>query len=426
MNLFPNSKTKCALIVFCLALFARIFVVLIQYKFNFLSGRLVGSDTKLYLDIAQNLLSGNGFATDAGATAFVSPLFPVFLAFGKLIFGENLIFVNLLQCVMGAFVCLLIFAYTNIIFENLKTAFIAGIIAAIHFELILWATMQLLTEPLYVFFLAIALYFLISGVKIEKRKTLNFCLSGIFFALASLTRPISIAIACGLAVVLFVSAVFGKTLDWKLPVYFIAVFFLLMMPWGIRNYFVMNSFTISSLEGGHVFWLGNNAEYDKYEHPDFTKYGGYTVMFKRPEETSGTEAESNRKFYELAQKHIFENPFEFIKRGFHKTWNMWRPNFSGSSWRNSILSYTFYPLILPASLIGMFFGWKSIEGNFWQRLGDPVSLFIAFFLFHLTIHAVITGEIRFRLPIWLVLIPFSAFAFSLIINKFQSRFSDPQ
>lgn len=250
---------------------------------------------------------------------------------------------------------------------------------------------------------------------------LNFCLSGIFFALASLTRPISIAIACGLAFVIFISAIFGKSLDWKLPVYFIAVFFLLMMPWGIRNYFVMSSFTISSLEGGHVFWLGNNAEYDRYEHPDFTKYGGYTVMFSRPAEASGTEAESNRKFYELAQKHIFANPFEFIKRGFHKIWNMWRPNFSGSSWRNSLLSYTFYPLILLSSLFGMFTCWKNLKGNFWQNLSEPIVLLILFFLAHLAIHFVITGEIRFRLPIWLVLIPFSAFTFSFLLKKAKAE-----
>ena len=420
MNFFPNSKIKCAVIVFCLALFARVFVVLAQYNFNFLTGRLVGADTKLYLDIAQNLLNGNGFATDAGgATAFVSPLFPMFLAFGISLFGEeNLIFVNLLQCVLGAFVCVFIFAYTNLIFDDLKTAFIAGIIAAIHYELILWATMQLLTEPLYIFFLAIALYFLISGVKFERKKPLNFCLSGTFFALASLTRPIAIAIACGLALVIFVSALFGKKSDWKLPVYFIVVFFLLMMPWGIRNYFVMDSFTISSLEGGHVVWLGNNAEYDRYEHPDFIVFGGYTVMFKRPAETSGTtEAESNRKFYELARKHIFQEPLEFIKRGFHKTWNMWRPNFSGSSLRNGLLSYSFYPLILLTALFGMFLCWRKLKGNFWQKLSNPVSLLILFFLFHLLIHAVITGEIRFRLPLWLVLIPFSAFTFSLVLKK---------
>lgn len=64
------------------------------------------------------------------------------------------------------------------------------------------------------------------------------------------------------------------------------------------------------MEGGHVFWLGNNPDYDKFDYLDFTRFDGYTPMFSQfPEEVAGkNEAEANNIFYQTAWQYIFEHP----------------------------------------------------------------------------------------------------------------------
>ncbi|MGI8544629.1 MAG: ArnT family glycosyltransferase [Aridibacter sp.] len=421
MNLSKISKFKLGLVTFLTAFALRLSVVF-GYIFGFFNGGLEGGDTHLYIEIANNLLSGNGFAADSAPTAYVSPFFPIFLTAIFSIFGENLILISVIQSILSALVCVFIYYYTVLIFENVFTGFLAGIISAFNYELILWANAQILTEPLYIFLFATAILFLVSALKKAEKATLYFVISGLFFALASLTRPILIAVTFGIFVLIFISSFFRNSINWKRTLYFFAVFLLMLMPWGIRNYFVMGNFTVMSLEGGYVFWLGNNPQYDRYEHPDFHKFGGYTAIIKPDEElakkmTYKTSAEKNKIFSQAAWQHIKNHPADFIKRALHKNWNMWRPNFSNSSWRNNLISYTFYPLILITSLVGMFLAWRNSNENFLKKIGQPIGIFIAIFLMHIFIHSVITGEIRFRVPLWIILIPFSAFTFSKILEK---------
>lgn len=283
MNLPKLSKFKLGLIVFISAFALRLSVVF-GYVFGFFNGSLKGGDTHLYIEIANNLINGLGFTADSAPTAFVLPLFPIFLATISSIFGENLILVSIIQSILSALVCVWIFVYTSQIFENPNSGFIAGMISAVNYELILWANAQILTEPLYVFLFATAIVFLVLALKESKVSTKYLIFSGVFFALASLTRPILIAVVFGVFILVFISSFFRKSLSWKKPIYFFSIFLVVMLPWGIRNYFVIGSFTISSLEGGHVFWMGNNAQYDKYEHPDFQNFGGYTTMIKPDKE----------------------------------------------------------------------------------------------------------------------------------------------
>ena len=421
---YPLNKS--VLLVFIFSLTIRISVVF-GYALGFFNGSLKGADSRLYFEIARNLLNGNGFATDNGPSAFVSPLYPIFLAGCMSLFGDNLILISIVQSIMSALVCIFIFKITETTFNDSKIGLIAGIIAAIHFELILWSNAQLLTESLYVFLFAIAILFLIRDLTKETPNYLFSSLSGVFFALTALTRPTAIGIAFGIAVILIVSSFFKPTLNWKQPILFSTLFLIFMMPWGLRNYLIFDSFTISSLEGGHVLWLGNNPQYDEYKHSDFTKYGGYTVMFKWNENLAKklenkSAVETNAVFANAAFEHIKTSPLAFIKRGLHKTWNMWRPNFSNSSLRNSLISYTFYPFILLTSLIGIFLAWRKKRDIFLKRISDPISILITIFLMHLFIHSVITGEIRFRVPLWVVLIPFSAYALSALIERLELRF----
>jgi hypothetical protein len=239
-----------------------------------------------------------------------------------------------------------------------------------------------------------------------------------------------LAVTLGLGIVIFLVALLYQREKLKQGVIFIAACLLVMQPWGLRNYFVFNNYTLSSTEGGHVFWLGNNPEYDLGEHPDFTRYGGYTVMFKPPpglaRQIDGkTEPESNRIFAREAWQHISHHPKAFFVRAFHKTWNMWRPTFGVSSFQNKLISYTFYPLLLFLSLCGIFLAWRLkfrsfTLKNFLSNLIQPFGLLSVFLIIHLLLHAAINGEIRFRVPLWIVLVPFASVSFVSIFDYLKS------
>ena len=402
-----NLSPKIQLTIFSAALVARIGYLLPQIA----EKKFTGADTQLYVEIASNLVGGNGFAANQGATAFVSPGFRFFLAACFEIFGANLVWASVAQCVFASLTCVFIAKIAARLFGQ-SVGLTAGLTAAFFYELIIWASPQLLTEPLYIFFLAPAIYYLVSFLTLEKNNLHLVVLSGMCFGLAGLVRPLAVPVAvsiCLFLTIFFVSRRRRRSREIFQPVLLLSACLLVMMPWGVRNYLTMNHFTLLSLEGGHVFWLGNNPDYDKYEHPDFTKFGGYTVMFKPyPAEVSQArnEVEANQAFYAAARRHIFEHPLDFIVRGFHKTWNMWRPTFSGGSARNLLVSWTIYPLILFSALGTMFFCLKSKRFNS-SKLAIYALVWI--FLTHLAIHFLVTGEIRFRLPVWIVLIPFSAY-----------------
>lgn len=420
-------QKRASLLIFFSALGIRISVVL-GYAFGFFNGGLKGGDTILYLQIARNLLGENGFAVENGPTAFVAPVYPMFLAACIYIFGENPLYISIVQSILSSLVCVIVYKIATTVFEDSKIAFLAGIIAAVYFELVLWSNAQLLTEPLYVFFFAISILLLVRAL--NKTTYLYFAASGAVFALAALTRPTAIGIVFGISIILLVSSFFRSRIKWKHSLLFFAMFLTIMLPWGIRNYLVFDSFTISSLEGGHVLWLGNNSQYDLYEHPDFAKFGGYTVMFKVDKKLAGklanhSSVEQNTIFANAALSHIKSNPLAFMKRAFHKNWNMWRPNFSQSSWRNGLISYTFYPTILLTSLLGMFLAWQKQREKLFEKLSSPIGLLISIFLMHLAIHSIITGEIRFRVPLWVILIPFSAYTFSIIFKRLRLKFFKP-
>ena len=411
MKLAKFLDKKAAIVIFISSFVVRSAVAL-GYASGFFNGGLKGGDSHLYFEIAHNLINGRGFATDSGPTAFVSPLYPIFLAGCISIFGENLLLISIIQSILSALVCVCIYKSAKLIFENHRIGVIAGIISTFSFEMTLWSNAQLLTEPLYVFLFAVAILFLVLALVKPRAKHLYFALSGAVFAFAALTRPTAIAIAFGLVVILFFSSFFRRSLSWKHSIYFLCAFSLMMFPWGIRNYFVFDSFTISSLEGGHVLWLGNNPQYDKYNHPDLIKYGGYTTMFRLDNNLgkqlhNKSAVEQNRIFANAAWDHIKSSPIAFLKRAAHKNWNMWRPNFSVSSTRNKLISYTFYPFILLTALIGIFLAWRRSEENLFKKLSSPESLLTSILLMHILIHSIITGEIRFRVPLWIILIPFS-------------------
>jgi 4-amino-4-deoxy-L-arabinose transferase-like glycosyltransferase len=408
-----SVRTQVA--VFALAFLTRASYVLVQYKWRIIAGDFKSGDAALYDVLARSLVSGRGFSTVAGPTAFVMPGYPMFLAGCYMLVGSAPEVVGLIQAALGGLTCVFISRLAALLFSA-RAGVIAGVIAALYYEFVLWTSGQLLTEPLSIFLVSAAIYCMVCAW--SDGRSWRMLLAGCLFGTASLVRPVTMAAVLAIAMTMI-----GRTIWLREPSALARPILLLtacgavLMPWGIRNRLVMGHFTLGSTEAGQVLWLGNNPAYDRRDSPDFAQFGGYTPTHFNPlaEALDKTEVERNQIYRDAAVRHIEAHPWLWMARGVHKLWNMWRPTYSNSSFRHQVLGWTLYPALLFLAIIGL-----------WNAGRSPLTWpLVAFLLAHVLVYFTVTAEIRFRAALWTVLIPFAAATLSRLAMWNQGVSSSP-
>jgi 4-amino-4-deoxy-L-arabinose transferase-like glycosyltransferase len=403
--------------IFSLALALRAGVVLTQSAWGTFFGGLIGSgDQLLYRLLAESLLAGqgwsltgpldaspSGFPFAAGPTAWVMPGYPVVVAACRLLFGDSVIAVELVQAAIGAGTCVLIARTTAGLF-GARAGLIAGVLAAGFHELVL-QPFGLYTEPVYTFLVAGALGSVVSAFTPATPSAKRLATAGAWFGLAALVRPQAMGAALGIAAVLGLIAVGRRSMaQLARAAAFVMAALVVVLPWGLRNGAVMGRFSMLSTESGWVLWLGNSPDYDRIA-ANLNYFGGYAPAGSilgtrtRLQETLGrTEIDIDAIYRRAAIRHIANNPRGVLTRAPSKLWNMWRPAYVGSSGRNLLVSWTIYPLLLLAALAGIIISIRIPAA--W-----PIVVFL---VLNVGFHAVATGAIRFRAPLWPALLPFAA------------------
>jgi 4-amino-4-deoxy-L-arabinose transferase-like glycosyltransferase len=413
--------------VFALGLATRLAFLVVQINTGFfLQGQGPG-DARLYLHLADSVIAGrglsigddfrrgapSGYPFQSGPTAWCMPGYPLFLAGCRLLFGNHQLPVDLLQCVLGALVCVTVAKMAARLFGG-RAGLVAGIVAAIYPELV-FSSVGSYAEPLYTFLLACALSVTLAVARDTGMGTARAASAGLLFGLAALVRPEALGLAVVLASVLgLVRALDARpAAGLRAGAVLAGTCLLVLLPWGLRNQIVMGRFLLLSSESGYVMWLGNNPGYDEVAF-DFTRFGGYALspVFKRLPQAAGLpEMEVDRVYREAAWSHIAAHPAKWVLRAPHKLWNMWRPVESTASWRHRAVAIVLYPPLMAASLLGMLLAWR-------MRGAWPLHACI---LATVALHAMSVGVLRFRLPLWPALIVFAGFAVDRAASRLQSR-----
>jgi len=340
------------------------------------------------------------------------PGYPMFLAGCRWLSSDHLLVVDLLQCVLGALVCVFVAKIAASLFGR-RAGLIAGIVAATYPELV-FSSVGPYTEPLYIFFLMYALQAAVAASRDTGMRTSRAAGAGLLFGLAALVRPQTLGLAVVLAFVVGLVRALdaGRAAGLRAGAVLAGACLLVLLPWGLRNQAVMGRFLLLSSESGYVMWLGNNPAYDEVAF-DFARFGGYALspVFKRLPQAAGLpEMEVDRVYREAAWSHITAHPVKWVLRAPHKLWNMWRPVESTASWRHRAVALTLYPPLMAASLLGMLLACR-IRGAW------PLHACI---LATLALHAASAGVLRFRLPLWPALIVFAGFAVDRMASRLQS------
>jgi len=238
---------------FLFLLFLAAIVIRLGYLFIFADIYSLPGDDGVYHNFALSFLNGSGWLT----TKFFDrmPLYPLFLSIVYFIFDPSILMAKILQTIIfGGGTCILIYYLGKEIFGE-KVAKIAGFYSVFYYNLI-WMSGRLNCEILFTFLLLLATLYLCRAVKYLIRT--HFIFSGIFIALATLTRPMTIIFPF---LFFFVFLIYWgkKSLNTALKhlLSFLISLSIVYTPWVVRNYIVFKAFVPTMIEAGYSFYLFN-------------------------------------------------------------------------------------------------------------------------------------------------------------------------
>lgn len=280
------------------------------------AGEPRGPDALTYDRLAWSLAHERGFHTSAlfgeEFLAFRPVLFPLVLAGVYKAIGHSIFAGEVMQCFLGAALCLLVYGLTQEMFGR-KAALIAAMITTIYPSFIYYSV-ALSTETLCTVCLVGAVWLILRAGP-EFREPLKWAPAGIVLGLAILTRSELIAFLPVLLIWALVSfprkrhAAYG----WLTCV---ALALFTLMPWLMRNYLMLGS-PVLTTDGGYTFWCGN--------HP-LSDGGGHCFLPENPPQfTRLDEVAMDREFYRAGFQFVERDPARFVRLVFVRLWRLWRP-----------------------------------------------------------------------------------------------------
>lgn len=268
------------------------------------------SDSSIHIALVNSLLHGHGYSINGAATAITPPLYIFFLTGLYRLFGGPAA-VRLIQAVLGAFGCLVMYAIGRRVFNH-ATGLVAAAILSVY-PLVVYLTGLHLTENLFLFVLLIAI---LQAVRVADHPTfLSAATLGGLIGLAALTRAVFVAFLPFLYP--WAISLWGVRSPLALRVFEVAVIgaVAVILPWTVRNYLVFGTVIPIQSNAGLVFWAGNNPHADGGlvwpapgtwtgdRPPDDGRYGwrGLNV------------AAANMRYMRTALSWIYQHPREYVR-----------------------------------------------------------------------------------------------------------------
>jgi hypothetical protein len=375
--------------------------------------RVEFGDAADYIDAANSILNGTAYPRHGEFhPVFRAPVFPAFIALIWTVFPKSLIAFKIAQAFLIGASCFVIYKITYELVQKNSPAFLAASICAVN-PLLFGHTVDFYSEPLQILLVAISIFILIKLLKSEEKLFYKSVLLGIFFGLAALCRPTIFPIV--LCLIPFIFLLFVRNKKQKLN-YFAASclitfgLFATIAPWTYFNYRTTGEF-IPIVNGfGYNFWLGNHPDTlrlyegtytDKADNKAFADYWAGELPAAKIKELEQTDDLSSLPFNEQekvwrreAFKNIEANPAITARLFWGKVKSYWTPFLN-------VYSYPFPLVVLVAILViaiyllspyGAFILWQDEAGR------KLIILFVIEFIAATLIHAMIIGNVRYRVP----------------------------
>ena len=346
-----------------------------------------GEDT--YMGFAEQISNGN-WDLDAGRFIF-APLYPVFLAFFKLVFGSAWIdAVSIVQIILSALTGIYLYKIAEKLFGGPFIPLLSLLLYAFYLPTFYYSY-ALTTETIYLFFLVIAIYQLIKAT--STRELVWF---GIAISLAALTKSYIIIFIPFAILYLIIE----KKFKWHFALLPLLVFMVMMSPWTIYNLNKHDTLVVSSNGGGFHFYNAN-SEYGYSDAVGKVYLDGQRIKIKDLNNEQFVQLYQNEEankffalpvnkrqsaFFNYSLDWIGENPGKFVNAKIANAGRFLLPglSFNHHSNKKVILSLIFgIPLYLLA-YIGIIRVWMYQKRKHSWFTGLYITMFIVLVVFLFT------------------------------------------
>ena len=273
-----------------------------------------GLDLQAYDLWAQRIARGDWLGDKV---FYQSPLYPYFLAIFYALFARRLFLIYLVQIILGALDCLLLYGIGKNVFAR-RAGLIAGFLGAIYGPLIFYQALLIKTF-LGIFLFDLSLYLLV--LSFRSPSWVKGFFSGILLGLASLVRDNYLLGLFWFFPWLYFR--FGKTGQSRKSSGFALGVILIIALCGLRNWVVGRDFVLTTSQAGQNFYIGNHRGNltGSYYAPDFVRANPFFEEddFRREaEKRLGRKdlkpSEISRFWFKEAFKEIKAEPGLFFQR----------------------------------------------------------------------------------------------------------------
>jgi len=248
--------------IFILALVLRLIFLLEASKSPLLF--FPGLDPQAYDQWAQRIVSSGWLGKEV---FYQSPLYPYLLAAFYSLFGRRLVWVYVLQIVIGSIDCLVIYGIGRRLFGR-RAGVLAGFFAAAYKPFIFYQS-ELLKTFLETFLIDLTIYLLLLTAQNPKRRTS--LAAGITLGLGALARDNFLALVLLFAP--WLTYALWTRRRAALAGYFLAGFSVVIGVCAARNLAASRDLVLTTSQGGQNFYLGNHRGNltGTYSAPDFVR-----------------------------------------------------------------------------------------------------------------------------------------------------------
>lgn len=419
-----NQYYKAFYGIICIAFVLRLLFVVIFFHSSELR-----EDSPDYVEVASNVISGNGFTTGISnqfhlattgipKVGHVGPGWPLIIAPFMLLGDRGIFVVRLLNIIFGTASVFLAMIVARRYFKRRFIELSVGLIMSFHPFLIHY-TGYLLTETVSVFLFTLYVFILTN-----EQKTGNWILSGLVLGYLVLVRgSFFLYIFPSLLMLTILNCNkkwyrFNKT-NVKIILLHTLPFILILAPWTIRNYEVFDEFLITPTVGGGVLiaqmgiksnsdWSNEEKEIEKME-----------VMSKYwTPENPAKELKDSKEFSEYGWGLINNNINNYLLscvENFNKFWSYNLGTFQGKHINSTLaeLLNLCGKLIQVLILVGIVFLLYEKQWIILSQLLLPIGYLTG-------IHTLLIGMKRYRLPVEPLIIIIACLGFYKLFCIFKA------
>ena len=266
-----------------------------------------GTDSQFYDAAARVILKSGVYGLNPGrSTTVMPPGQSFFLATLYSISHGSIAFAKLAHVGVLTLVSVLVY-FTGKTIVSASVGFWAAILTAVD-PAQAYLSGTFLSEPLFIFFVILAIYFLVLKEPVEIT-TWHAIGAGFCFAIAGLTRNQGWLFSIFLMVGAIITK--GRLISIRKAAIILIVTAVVIAPWSYRNYLVSGHFITVSSEGGLTLWACNNPEFNYRPPAPMSK-----PIYAAPPNLD--EWELDHYYRQKAIEWIKQHPGTFLINGFKK------------------------------------------------------------------------------------------------------------